>query len=104
VFHGASLNGHPIRQAHELINVLKSGRIAARNGPKEESLSFWLGPDFQTADLTRYLGPKSIASNQLAALDARSWRYSIGSRELVLSSYVLDMVKFNKEIRERYKP
>lgn len=104
VFHGASLSGHPIRQAHELINVLKSGRIAARNGPKEESLSFWLGPDFQTADLTAYLGPKSIASNQLAALDARSWRYSIGSRELVFSSYLLDMVKFDKEMRERYKP
>lgn len=103
VFHGASLNGHPIRQAHELINVLKSGRIAARNGPKEESLSFWLAPDFQTADLTRYLGPKSIASDQLAGLDARSWRYSIGSRELVFSSYALDMVKFDKEMRERYK-
>lgn len=103
VFHGASLNGHPIRQAHELINVLKSGRIAARNGRKEESLSFWLGPDFQTADLTRYLGPKSIASDQLAVLDARSWRYSIGSRELAFSSYVLDMVKFDKEMRERYK-
>lgn len=103
VFHGASLNGHPIRQAHELINVLKSGRIAARSGSKEVSLSFWLGPDFQTADLTRYLGPKSIASDQLAVLDARSWRYSIGSRELAFSSYVLDMVKFDKEMRERYK-
>jgi BMFP domain-containing protein YqiC len=103
VFHGASLNGHPIRQAHELINVLNSGRIAVRNGPKEESLSFWLEPDFQTADLTRYLGPKSIASDQLAVLDARSWRYSIGSRELAFSSYVLDMVKFDKEMRERYK-
>jgi hypothetical protein len=103
VFHGASLNGHPIRQAHELINVLKSGRIAARNGPKEESLSFWLDSDFQTDDLTTYLGPKSIASDQLAALDARSSRYSIGSRELVFSSYLLDMIKFDKEMRERYK-
>ena len=104
VFHGATINGHPIRQAHELINVLKSGRIVARNGPKEEILSFWLGQDFQTADLTSYLGPKSIASDQLAALDARSWRYSIGSCELVFSSYLLDMVKFEKEMRERYKP
>jgi hypothetical protein len=102
VFHGASLNGHPIRQAHELINVLKSGRITARNGPKEESLSFWLEPDFQTADLTTYLGPKSIASDQLSVLDVRSWHYSIGSRELVFSSYVLDMVKFDREMRERY--
>lgn len=100
VFHGASLNGHPIRQAHELINVLKSGRIAA----KDESLSFWLGTDFQTADLTAYLGPDSIASNQLAALDARLWRYSIGSHDLVFSSYVLDMVKLDRELRERHGP
>ncbi|EBA05979.1 hypothetical protein SSE37_25263 [Sagittula stellata E-37] len=104
VFHGASLNGHPIRQAHELINVLTSGCITAIKGPEEESLSFWIGPNFQTADLITYLGPKSIASDQLAALDALSCRYSIGSRELVFSSYVLDMVKFDKEMRERYKP
>ena len=104
VFHGASLNGHPIRQAHELINVLVSGRIAARKGTKEESLSFWIGPDFQTADLTAYLGPKSIASDQLAALDVRSWRYSIGSRNLVFSSYILDMVKWDQELREKYGP
>ncbi|MBT0779165.1 hypothetical protein [Paracoccus sp. pheM1] len=100
VFHGASLNGHPIRQAHELINVLTSGRIAA----KDESLSFWLGADFQTADLTAYLGPKSIASEQLAALDARQWCYSMGSRDLVFSSYILDMVKWDQELRERYGP
>lgn len=100
VFHGASLNGHPIRQAHELINVLTSGRITAKDG----SLSFWLGADFQTADLTAYLGPKSIASDQLAALDARQWRYSMGSRDLVFSSYILDMVKWDQELRERYGP
>lgn len=104
VFHGASLNGHPIRQAHELINVLTSGRITTRKGSEEESLSFWIGPDFQTADLTAYLGPKSIASDQLAALDTRSWRYSIGSRDLVFSSYALDMVKFDQELRERLGP
>lgn len=100
VFHGASLNGHPIRQAHELINVLTSGRITAKDG----SLSFWLGADFQTTDLTAYLGPKSIASDQLAALDARQWRYSMGSRDLVFSSYILDMVKWDQELRERYGP
>ena len=104
VFHGASLNGHPIRQAHELINVLTSGRIVARKGPEEESLSFWLGSDFQTADLTDYLGSKSIASDQLAALDTRSWRYSIGSRDLIFSSYILDMFKLDKELRERHGP
>lgn len=100
VFHGASLNGHPIRQAHELINVLKSGRI----GANEDSLSFWLGAEFQTADLTTYLGPRSIAADQLAALDARQWRYSMGHRDLVFSSYMLDTLKWDRELRERHGP
>ncbi|MEO9825341.1 MAG: hypothetical protein ABJF50_13075 [Paracoccaceae bacterium] len=104
VFHGASFIGHPIRQAHELINVLISGRITARKGPEKEGLSFWIGPDFQTADLIAYLGPKSIASDQLAALDTRSWRYSIGARDLIFSSYVLDMVKLDREMQERHGP
>ena len=100
VFHGASLNGHPIRQAHELINVLRSGRIV-RN---DDSISFWLGAEFQTADLRGYLGPRSIAADQLAALDARPWRYSIGPLDLVFSSYVLDLIKWDRELRERHGP
>lgn len=98
VFHGASLNGHPIRQAHELINVLSSGRIAAN----DDRLSFWLGAEFQTADLIAYLGSESIATDQLATLDAREWHFSMGSRHLVFSSYILDTLKWDRELRERY--
>lgn len=100
VFHGASLNGHPIRQAHELINVLTSGRIAT----DEDSLSFWIGPDFQIADLIAYLGTASIATDQLAALDPREWRYSMGYRELAFSSYVLDLAKWDRELRAKHGP
>lgn len=100
VFHGANLNGHPIRQAHELINVLATGRIVT----EEDSLSFWLGPKFQTADLVAYLGADSIAVNQLGALDPRLWTYAMGYRELAFSSYVLDMMKFDRLVREKYGP
>lgn len=100
VFHGANLNGHPIRQAHELINVLKSGRIVMNN----QSLSFWLGEEFQTADLIAYLGPNSIASDQISALESRQWRYSMGHRDLVFSSYVLDMIKGVGELQDRHGP
>lgn len=100
VFHGASLNGHPIRQAHELINVLTSGRIVT----EEDSLSFWIGSDFQTSDLINYLGTGSIATHQLETLEPRNWRYSMGYRELVFASYVLDMVKWDREVRARHGP
>ena len=100
VFHGASLNKHPIRQAHELINVLTNGRLVAY----EDSLSLWLGPGFQTNDLIGYLGPDSIAAGQLAALDPWEWSYALGYRELAFSTYVLDPVKFDRQVRERYGP
>lgn len=100
VFHGATLNDHPVRQAHELINVLRSGRIVGR----EDSLSFWSGPEFQTADLVAYLSGDSIATKQLAALDPHQCSYSMGYRTLVLSSYVLDMAELDRKLRERYGP
>ena len=100
VFHGASVNGHPVRQAHELINVLTTGRIVA----EEDSLSFWIGTDFQTADLIAYLGTASIATDQLEVLDPHEWRYSMGYRDLAFSSYVLDMVKWNSELRAKHGP
>jgi hypothetical protein len=100
VFHGAALNGHPVRQAHELINVLTSGRIVGH----EDSLSFWSGPEFQTADLVAYLSGDSIAARQLAALDPHRWSYAMGYRTLVFSSYVLDLVELDRKLRERYGP
>ena len=99
-FHGASLNGHPIRQAHELINVLTTGRIVA----DEHSLSFWLGDEFQVDDLIAYLGTDSIAAGQLAGLDPYEWVYAMGYRQLAFSSYVLDTVKFDRQLRERFGP
>lgn len=99
-FHGASLNGHPIRQAHELINVVTSGRIVA----DEDSLSFWLGSDFQVDDLIAYLGTDSIAAGQLAALDPYVWSYAMGYRQLTFSSYVLDTVKLDRQLRAKFGP
>lgn len=99
-FHGASLNCHPIRQAHELINVLKTGRIVA----DEHSLSFWLGDEFQVEDLVAYLGGDSIAAGQLAALEPHEWVYAMGYRKLAFSSYVLDMVKFDRQLRDTFGP
>ena len=100
VFHGAILNGHPVRQAHELINVLTTGRLVGH----EDSLSFWLGPEFQTADLVAYLSGDSIATRQLAALDPYRRSYTMGYRTLAFSSYVLDPVKIYRELGERYGP
>ncbi|MBL7373615.1 hypothetical protein INQ23_30300, partial [Escherichia coli] len=64
IFHGAALNGHPVRQAHELINVLTMGKLSG----EERSLSIWAGSEFHALDLVTYLEGDSIAAKQLAAL------------------------------------
>lgn len=99
VFHGASLNGHPVRQAHELINVLARGEIVR----EENNLSLWASATFQTEDLVTYLGEESFAIRQLRALDSTEWTYSMGYRNLVFSSYVLDLVKIRRVMEEYYR-
>lgn len=98
VFHGSTVGGHPVRQAHELINVLRSGKIG---GPGTD-LSFWAGPTFQTADLITYLTGDSVTAKQLAALDPSAWDYAMGYRNLVFSSYVMDPDKLSAIMIESY--
>lgn len=100
VFHGARLHGHPVRQAHELINVLTSGSIV---GP-EDSLRFWRGEAFEVQDMIEYLGPGSVAAAQLAALERRDWVFAMGYRTLTFASYVLDPLKLQELMQERYGP
>jgi hypothetical protein len=98
VFHGAALNGHPVRQAHEFINVLMNGKLV--NG--DQTLSFWAGPAFQTDDLITYLEGDSVATKQLAALDPIDWEFSMGYRRLIFSSYVLDPRKLYQVLGTSY--
>lgn len=99
VFHGATLNGHPVRQAHEFINAVGHGRLVG----EDEELSFWAGPEFQTGDLTTYLTGDSIAKKQLAALDPHPIEISLGYRRLVFASYVLDPEKLADVMTESYR-
>ena len=98
VFHGAVLNGHPVRQAHELINVLLSGKIVG----EDRSLTFWSGHTFQTNDLITYLESDSIVTTQLAALEPKDWEFTMGYRQLVFASYVLDPEKLYQAMETSY--
>ncbi|MFT9297698.1 MAG: hypothetical protein ABF542_06250 [Gluconobacter sp.] len=99
IFHGAALNGHPIRQAHELINVLTMGKLRG----EERSLSIWAGREFHARDLVTYLEGDSIVAKQLAALDPTDWEVAMGYRRLTLATYVLDPLKL-REIMEASYP
>lgn len=86
IFHGAEFNGHPVRQAHELMNVLATGTIGG-----DAELKFWKGDAFTTDDLIAYLGADSIARKQLQAFVRYPIEIDLGGRRLVFESHLLDM-------------
>jgi len=66
LFSGYRCGAHPVRQAHELINVLVRGYVG--RGPGEPSRRFWRAEAFQVDDLTDYLDGKSVIQTQHAAM------------------------------------
>lgn len=98
VFHGARLSGHPVRHAHELINVLTRGRIVGA----ESSLSLWVGETFHAEDLVTYLSNESVTAKQLRVLEPYDVSYSMGYRRLIFSSYVLDLEKSYAVMKASY--
>lgn len=98
IFHGAQFNGHPVRQAHELINVLRSGTI----GGDGHNLRFWANAEFTTGDLITYLGGDSVAAQQLAALQPVSIEFGLGGKRLIFDSYALDPDRLIATMFESY--
>jgi hypothetical protein len=99
VFHGAQLNGHPVRQAHEFINVVLSGEI----GGGEEKLRFWKGQEFQTADLVSYLKGETVIAEQMSALVPYSHRFEFGPRALDFLTYRMDPIVLAEKMTSSYR-
>lgn len=83
VFHGAKMSGHPVRQAHEFINVVLRGFV----GRGDEQLSFWQGSAFQTSDLVSYLEGRTLVSDQMSSLQPATRKYVFGPRSLEILTY-----------------
>lgn len=87
-FTGYRMGAHPVRQAHEFINLLRTGAARRNDGA---SIRFWRAPVFQTADLVDYLEGESIVRAQMEALRPVTWKFQIGGSELAFESYMMDM-------------
>lgn len=88
LFHGYSVGIHPVRQAHELINVLTNGVIRRSDGHK---LRFWEGETFQSRDLHSYLQGKSLIAMQMEQLENHNRDVKIGPLTLRQRSYFMDL-------------
>lgn len=85
IFNGAQFNGHPVRQAHELINVLRTGTIGG-----DVEFRFWAGDVFTTQDLINYLTRESIATKSFEAMESYPVEIDLGGKLLVFESYAID--------------
>ena len=88
VFNGYTMGAHPVRQAHELINVVGGGHI--RYWP-ERQVRFWRDESFQALDLVEYLQGGSIIQQQFDVLRPLERRLHIENMTLTQQEYYLDM-------------
>lgn len=90
MFNGYRVGAHPVRQAHELINVLVNGFIKRSDNKK---LRFWEKDAFQVNDLLNYLQDKSIIAMQMEQLEPYESDVRMGAFSLRRRGYRLDLVK-----------
>jgi hypothetical protein len=98
VFHGARFNGHPVRQARELINALLTGTIADEG----DGLRFWKGETFTADDLITYFGKDSVAEKQISALEPYPIEFDLGGKRLIFDSFALNPEKLTATMLASY--
>ncbi|WP_020160042.1 hypothetical protein [Methylobacter marinus] len=99
VFTGYRIGDHPVRQAHELINVLLRGEIR-RSGAS--TLRFWRSNEFHAADLTDYLQGETIVRMQLEQLQPFIRRIRIGRVTIALQNYIMDLRAIHRDAEAAY--
>lgn len=100
VFNGYNCAGHPVRQVHELQNVLEHGRIRMDG----QDLRMWTGPSFEVGELLRYLDGSTIHADLASAMEPVDIVTDLASTKLIQSSWILDIVKTKNTMINRYSP
>lgn len=89
MFSGYNAESNPVRQAHEFINVIKSGNLLSIDGKKRKS--FWKDDTFQVDDLITYLNSGSIIKEQLDRLIPYIKLTKLDSFDILFHSYNLPL-------------
>lgn len=97
VFNGYVVDGHPVRQGHELINMIKSGVINIAGIPRR----VWTAKEFVVEDLLAYLQGETTLKDCIESLHNVRFRYEFKDRSLSFSTYILDMERLS-ELSKRY--
>jgi len=99
VFTGFECEGHPVRQTHEIINILVDGRIEFDDG---HSVRVWESESFVPSDLLAYLRGTTTHADMVTALEPFDVVTSFGKMTLTQSSYVMDLLRLKESMLARY--
>ncbi len=99
-FNGYRFGAHPVRQAHELINVLIRGYVG--RGPGESPHRFWRAEAFEVADLLDYLDGKSVLQTQHAAMTPVKRGITLKDCQLEFAQFVMDLADMGRPIEESF--
>lgn len=97
-FSGYRCGTHPVRHAHELINVLVRGVVG--RGPGEPTCRFWRTEKFEVADLLDYLDGKSVLQTQHAAMAPVMRGITLRDRRLEFAQFKIDLADMDSLLAE----
>lgn len=86
VFNGYECEGHPVRQVHEMLNIISAGTVRI-NGVLRR---VWGGWEFSTNDLLQYLEGTTVTADFMESARPLNRHLKFGSVGLSKSSYMLD--------------
>jgi hypothetical protein len=99
VFNGYSISDIPVRQAHEIINVISRGIINA-NG---DQYRVWGESIFRTQDLINYLDGNLIIDDHLKSMEEEHYEYLFKTKKLSFQSYHLNLERLYSIAKEKYQ-
>ena len=100
VFNGYDCEGHPVRQVHELLNVLLRGYIVIEDVTRR----LWKNETLSVADVCSYLDGETTVSDFMESMRTLDRTLSFGDADLTFSSYVLDAHKLTGLSESKYPP
>lgn len=98
VVNGYICAGHPVRQVHELLNVLKRGVVVLGG----EKYRIWNGVSFSVHDLVAHLAGDTIIADFLNAMQPETRQYRLSSKTLSFATYSLDLCELTKISQSRF--
>lgn len=102
LFTGYRMGAHPVRQAHEFINVVRSGSIRIV-GHEQPERRFWRGEEFHSEDLVDYLEGKSVIQAQVGALIPSVRTFSLRGRMLTFEEFAMDVEDAVRIANEQFR-